>query len=264
MTVTYKAGNLVYGLSSDTKPTTNLPVGYRFFETDSGQTFSWDGALWTIMNLDKGKTGWFLPNSATTVVGGNWNQLSAVITTGINTGAALVYDSTDGVSFKYIAGATINSQHGLRVNQFCDRNASPTVEWRLKAGQITNCRIFFGLIGASAQSAVGADPLPSKNGVLWGLDTGVDGNWHIYQNNATGTDSSAIANVATADTNTHYFGLRANGGTFEYRYARGTWTTVNTKIPASTSTLGMQMWIENLDASVENFSVYEVRCYQPR
>lgn len=34
------------GLSSDTKPTADVPPGSRFFERDTGLEFIWDGAAW--------------------------------------------------------------------------------------------------------------------------------------------------------------------------------------------------------------------------
>ena len=35
------------GLSSDTKPTTDVPAGARFWETDTGLWFQYDGTAWT-------------------------------------------------------------------------------------------------------------------------------------------------------------------------------------------------------------------------
>jgi hypothetical protein len=261
MTLTYKSGWNIQGLSTDTKPTTNLPAGYKFFETDTKSTYTWDGTTWALsyLNYLGGKDGWFQPNSsgAAAAVGGMWLGLSVAITTGIQTGSAVSYDSTDGVSWNYIAGATINSQHGLRVNTHTERDFAPQIEFKVKLGQTTNSRVFMGWRGASAAPAVGADPTPSLNGVLFGFDSGVDGNWHIYQNNGSATsDSTTIPNVAAADTSTHYFGLRATGSTFQYSYARGTWTNISTAIPSGTSLLGTYWWIENLDANVRNFKVY--------
>lgn len=34
------------GLSIDTKPTSRVPAGATFLETDSGHTFTYDGAIW--------------------------------------------------------------------------------------------------------------------------------------------------------------------------------------------------------------------------
>lgn len=42
------------GLSSDTKPTSRVPDGATFYETDSGRTFTFDGLAW-----------WPLPDAVT-------------------------------------------------------------------------------------------------------------------------------------------------------------------------------------------------------
>jgi hypothetical protein len=52
MTLKYFAGNRITGLSSDTKPTTNLPIGYTFFETDTLITYYWNGTTWTGITID--------------------------------------------------------------------------------------------------------------------------------------------------------------------------------------------------------------------
>jgi hypothetical protein len=45
MTVAVK-GFYYEGLSSDTKPTTNVPTNTRFIETDTGNEYSWNGSSW--------------------------------------------------------------------------------------------------------------------------------------------------------------------------------------------------------------------------
>lgn len=46
MALKYYAGDLITGLSTDTKPTTTLTPGYRFLETNTGLFFTWDGSQW--------------------------------------------------------------------------------------------------------------------------------------------------------------------------------------------------------------------------
>jgi len=38
--------NIIYGLSTLTKPTTNLPVSKIYYEMDTGLSFMWDGSAW--------------------------------------------------------------------------------------------------------------------------------------------------------------------------------------------------------------------------
>ena len=39
------------GLSSDTKPTTNLTAGNLFVETDTNRIFQWSGSAWVTVEL---------------------------------------------------------------------------------------------------------------------------------------------------------------------------------------------------------------------
>ncbi len=52
MTLAYKAGNLITGVSGDTKPTT-VPTGSRFLETDTRTEYYFDGATWTGVTVDE-------------------------------------------------------------------------------------------------------------------------------------------------------------------------------------------------------------------
>jgi hypothetical protein len=46
MTISYSGANQLYGLSSDTKPTT-VPTGSTFFETDTLREYYWNGSTWS-------------------------------------------------------------------------------------------------------------------------------------------------------------------------------------------------------------------------
>jgi hypothetical protein len=39
-------GYIYEGLSTDTKPTTNVPANTRFLETDTGNEYRWTGSAW--------------------------------------------------------------------------------------------------------------------------------------------------------------------------------------------------------------------------
>ena len=38
-----------FGLSTDTKPTENIKVGTRFFETDTGDKYIYTGSAWVVI-----------------------------------------------------------------------------------------------------------------------------------------------------------------------------------------------------------------------
>jgi|GEM_PF-5445444 len=37
------------GLSTDTKPTTDVPVGSTFYEADTKNGYIWDGSAWNLL-----------------------------------------------------------------------------------------------------------------------------------------------------------------------------------------------------------------------
>lgn len=37
------------GKSTDTKPTSNIPKGATFYETDTKDVYIWDGSTWVVM-----------------------------------------------------------------------------------------------------------------------------------------------------------------------------------------------------------------------
>ena len=39
----------LYGLSTDTKPTTNMIVGNKYFEIDTTEAYMWDGTSWVVI-----------------------------------------------------------------------------------------------------------------------------------------------------------------------------------------------------------------------
>ena len=54
MAISYSSA-CIAGLSSDSKPTTGIPSGIRFFETDTGNSYFWTGSAWvTTMNCTVG------------------------------------------------------------------------------------------------------------------------------------------------------------------------------------------------------------------
>lgn len=52
MAITRLAANRYLGLSTDTKPTTNVEVGSFFTESDTGELFTWTGSAWLGIPLD--------------------------------------------------------------------------------------------------------------------------------------------------------------------------------------------------------------------
>jgi hypothetical protein len=180
--------------------------------------------------------------------------------TGANTGAQRL---TAGSAHRFTTGATAASLIGYRgpINAIAGiwrRSYNPLLEIKMTLNQSTNERMAFGFSGSVANPTAGTEPLATQSGVLFWLDTSVDANWHIAQNNGAATsDLTTINNVAAADTNPHIFGLRAVTDTkFQYQYDGGTWTDITTKIPASTTGLTWHWWMENIGSNTDTYDVY--------
>ena len=230
-----------------------------------------DAKLNTFSNIfvfpSQGRTAAFMPTSATTATTGLWGQTIAatVVLTGTTTGMSR--DST-GVSLGYSSGTTINSLSGTRISALLtERDYNPITQWQIKLGQTTLCRCFMLLIGTTNAPTSGADPLSGQHGVGFGYDSGVDGNWHIYQNNATGTDSTTIANILTADTLAHTFAIKAveASSKFQYSIDGAAFADINTKIPGATNGLCWSWWIECLVGSAaKTFQLYYVQHFQDK
>lgn len=273
MTLAYFAGRKITGTNSDrTGGTwTNLPAGWEFIETDTRLVYYWDGTSWQRFNYlnypSKGKIGAYYGISATAGAHGIWQGAFSAILVGSGSTSGALRDST-GLYHQWTSGATINSLSGARiVALYTERDYNPITEWQITLNQTTDCRMFFGYLSSATAPVSGADPLNNLSGVLFGIDTGVDGNWHIYQNDGTaGSDSTTINNVAAADTSPHTFALRAveTSSKFQYSYAGGTWTDINTTIPAATTGLTWMWWIENLVASAKTFKVYYAEHFQDK
>jgi len=200
---------------------------------------------------------------STGILGANGTAIA--VGTGASGGISRV--SGAGLGWRHTTGATINSIGGARFNSnlFTQRDFNPWAQIRMRINQTANTRCFWGFTSSNAAPTSGADQLNALSGVMFGYDSGVDGNWHIYQNNGTGaSDSTTIANVAAAGTGIHTFALRADEANtkFQYSYDGGAWADINTDIPASSTGMGLIFQIENLTGSAMTMDVYYMEIIQ--
>lgn len=287
MTVVNLGMGRLMGLSSDSKPTT-YPAGTIFIETDTGSQYQYISSVWVKTVENRGvpthpgikKTGsWFgdaLPTAAQNGASGTLNVPWTYINVGSNTLTGIVRNTISGInggSAMRMVNAVATSQHGFRTTggsgtSFMERDYNPRVDFKLKLGQTVTERVGVGFIGATATPATGTEPAANLHAVLFWLDTSVDANWHILQNNGAATsDITTIANVATADTNAHVFSLRADNANTKFQYyyggavdgpptASSTWVDINTKIPSATNTLNIYFWTESIGAVTPTFDWY--------
>lgn len=221
----------------------------------------------------QGRSGTFNGISASAGCDGIFQGALSAITVGGGTTVGVQQDS-GGISFRWSSSATINSLSGEKcAGLYTRRDYNPITETKLLlGGGTTSLRCFFGLFSTTTSPVSAADPMNAMSGVAFGVDTSVDGNWHIYQNSGSGaSDSTTIANVATMDNNAHTFALRAVESLTKWQYAydftnigRANWVNINTKIPAATTALGWMWWIEDLAASTRTLQVYYIQHYQDK
>jgi hypothetical protein len=296
--VTYHVGNILRGTTAErTGGTwTNLPVGWIFIESNGLAIYIWNGSTWDLITTksiteiltgktidgqlntlpntntfpSQGRSGAWYGGSQTGAGSGLFNGTIGTIVVGTGAVVGLQRDST-GLSHRWTSGGTINGIGGARIAfAFAERDYNPIIEFQLALQQTTTTRCFAGFTSSLVNPASGADPLNALSGVMVGYDSGVDANWHIYQNNATGTDSTTVAAIAAADTSAHKFAIKAVEASSKFQYAYGftnistaTWVDINTKIPAATTGLGFQYWVEGL-AATKTFQMYYIQHYQDK
>lgn len=172
---------------------------------------------------------------------------------------------------RFSTGNTINSLAGLRSNgsttNGMERDQNPWTYWKIGLNTITSARMFIGYSSATAAAASSADPLANLFGVGFWFDTGVHAtNIAIMQNNnAASSNIATIPNVGTMVTGTAFtYELRAveTSSKFQYRfngYPAGSWTDINTAIPAATTKLGFYWYCETLASTApKTFDIYEI------
>jgi len=241
----------------------------------------------TISNLPQHpglkKTGaWMATGAPNGSNNGTWGTLNCpwtIINSGTNTFTGVSRQAISGINggsdYRIANGGAGGSQGGFRVTanatvSFAQRNYNPRLDFKLKLFQTTAERVAMGFISSTGTGAptAGTEPAANLSAVLWWLDTSVDANWHILQNDGSATsDITTIANVAAADTNAHVFSLRADNANSKFQYYYGgstngppnagsTWVDINTKIPAATTNLTPLFWSENIGATAPVFDWY--------
>ena len=217
------------------------------------------------MSLTK-KTGYF-PGASALQQTGFWGGIfTCTPLTGSGATGTQVQDST-GFRIRWATGNTINSLTGIRSNVvtagLTSRQLNPDTSWRFVINATTTIRCGIGYISGTASPASSADPLANLSGVLFWLDSGVDGNWHIMQNDGSASsDNTTIANVAAANTSIHTIRLKAvtASAKFQYSYDGGALTDINTKIPAASTALGWIWWVECLaNTAARQLDMYAAR-----
>ena len=88
------------GLNADTKPTTNVPAGSRFWETDTGDWYQYDGSAWTVESAAVSISGGFAGDVAHDAVdSGNPVKIGGKATSNISGESAVGADDRIDAAF---------------------------------------------------------------------------------------------------------------------------------------------------------------------
>lgn len=256
MAILYFAGNVISGLSTDTKPT-NVPVGAQFLETDTQDLLSYDGTFWWLNRVGAftkrkwGALGFFV--NTTPHLG-----LLGTLTAATNPGTQNVAnDTTHGRHLNCISGTATGNRGGMRANaSLTISNTDPKLRIRGRFVDTSNSRAYWGLM--SNNEPTGDDPLGAGScGIIFGYTasgTGSGGNFYWMRNDTTGATEYTDTTVAK---HTNMFEIKiavSEAGTkFSVSYNNGAYTSYTATeghIPSTTNILTVVFQNETNDSGV--------------
>lgn len=261
MTIIYAGNGLYTGLSSDTKSST-APVGYRFYETDTGDSFISDGKYWWIASIpspfSQKKVG-YLPYGASGTAGfGLLNSMTAATNPGSQTFAN---DTTNGRYLTCISGTSTGNKGGLRVNSaILLRQWNPRMRIRFQLVSTTLMRVYIGFIGGGPTEPAGDDPYGAgASGLTFGCISGAT-NFQLLHNDSSGATVVDDTGVAI-DTALHTLSIVADeaaaSNKFAYKLDSGSYVNVTADIPSSVNSLTMCYQNETNESGVaKSFRVF--------
>ena len=250
--VVSNVSEIYYGLSTDTKPTTS--AGSLFVETDLGRMMIYDGSVWQSLYLtraDVRKVGTWWGSANTTADGIIGGRLSA---TAVGTASNSAVHDENGIYTAYSTGGTINSIAGHRCGvRLMTRINNCYFKSKFATGSnISDMRIFFGFVAATADPASSSDPLNALEGVgLW-YDSAVSGNIKVMHNDTSGASAVDDTSIALATTTDYTIEIYAVSDTkFQFVLNDGAPIDISSNIPTSTTTLGFRTYLENTAGSTK-------------
>lgn len=267
MALTYKSNNIIEGLITDTKPTSNIAIGTIFIETNYTypRAFRWNGTSWIVLtergfdilrNKSVVSGEFFIRNGA------NGSGLFTALGTVFGAGAVGYGEDDDDSSYRYYgtgtAGAgTINGR--ATGSGGWKRKWKPQIYFISKVyDNTTATSTFVGLASVDNGTNLHATaPLPSQHGIGVGMLTN-QSNYQIMHNDGDASATLVDTGVAkgttalsceiwTDDTNWY---VSLEGDTSAPR-------TISTNIPAQTQALYATWGILTNDTTDRYFYIYK-------
>ena len=253
------------GSSSDSKPT--KPLGWRIYETDTGDEFISDGTFWWI----KGRPGPFSKKkigiypAGTSGLNGEGIFQTLANPTGVGTQNFLA-DITNGGSLTCITGTTSGNKGGLwlNTNKYV-RAFNLKMKLRFKFNtnvNLTATNAYFGFNGGTAFQPTGADPYGTGSGgvpgCVFGINTGLATNFAVMHNDTAG--STVVDNTSIPfDNNIHTLYMVCDNANSKIWWALDnfTYTAVSADIPSSVNSLSVTATLETEEAVAKSFQLYD-------
>jgi hypothetical protein len=268
MTIERITSNRWQGLSTDTKPTTGVIANSTFRETNTNTDWIYDGTLWSLKDVWVGpfskKQGAHYPRgNISTSTGGLLGGLNTSILVGAGppTVTGTLMDA-NGCGCQIDTSATINNIGGWKTTSFTCRLYNCIATYRFLLTQTTDCRIFMGFSsGSGSNPASNSDYLNALSGAgLW-FDSGVSANWKFMHNDGSGA-STIVDTTQGADTLIHTVSIIAKDSVpnFIIQLDGVTMTngTATTDLPASSTSMGTVIYIENIAAASKTLKYYKL------
>lgn len=257
-------GNGEYiGLSTDTKPTTGIQLGYIARETDTGNRFVYDGTFWWLAGypspFSNRLVGSFPGGISGTAGDGLLGTLSQPTGVGSQT---FTLTATNGRFFGCKTGAVSGNKGGLYINSaIFSRPANPRMRMVFQmTGAMTNLNTYFGFIGGTSVQPATADPYSAGiDAVTFGVNTGNASNFIVLHNDTTASASIVEDTGVPIDTTTiHTVNMVADNpnSRFAWNIDNGPYHFITTRIPSTINALAPYMTMETEDAVAKTFSLY--------
>ncbi len=199
---------------------------------------------------------WFAGAATSGTTGLLGGILSAVV---VGTGSSSHTIDSTGNYMTWDTGATNNSLSGLYVNAaIMTRIGGAYFRSAIYLNSVSNVRIFAGLVNSAAAPASSADPLNALEGCgLW-FDSAVSANFKRMHNDNTGASTVDDTSLAAATATLYPIEIYAVTDSLFRFVFNNTTTDISTNIPASTTTLGFRVYIENTTGASRTFRTYYV------
>jgi hypothetical protein len=272
-------GNEIYaGLSTDTKPTTGIPAGAMFIETNTGSIFVWNGSSWvasaggsvtassttTFTNKDITYKDNNLENVATLYHMRESGLVCVGTTTMINSGLLYLTANSLPTTPTYVSdtngryvtksAGTGNTIGTYTATYITTRALNPRLRGSMGFGTLAasaDARMYFGFITAVTNSASDTPMATTDSGVLIGART-TDANFQVFNNDGTGAIVVTDTGVAKSASSLTHFEIIASDSAPNFKcYVNGVLkATLTTRIPATGAQLMAESWVIPATATV--------------